>query len=60
MQFHQDNFGKEFANDIEERDAAVIVKVTPVTLVLAESDYVGILRVLRKPAFSSALAKYLV
>ena len=39
-QFHQDNFSGEFANDIEERDATVIVTVAPV---LVESDYVGIL-----------------
>ena len=37
-QFHQDNFGEEFADDVEERDAAVIVTVAPVTRVLLESD----------------------
>ena len=54
------NFGKEFANDIEERDATVIITVTPVTLVLVESDYVGIPHVLWNLTFSPALAKYLM
>ena len=38
-QLHQDNLGEEFADDVEERDAAVIVTVAPVTFVLVESDY---------------------
>ena len=45
-QFHLDNFVEEFADDVEERDATVIVTVAPVTLVLVESDYVGISHVL--------------
>ena len=52
LQFHQDNFGKEFAKDFEERDAAEIVTGSPLKLVLVESDYVGILYVLRNLAFS--------
>ena len=59
-QFHQDNFGEEFSDDVEERDAVVIVTGTPVTLVLVESDYVGISHVLWNLTFSPALAKYLV
>ena len=59
LQFHQDNFGKKFANNIEDRDAAVIVTVVPVTLVPVESDYVGIPHVLWDLTFYSALAKYL-
>ena len=59
-QFHQDNFGKEFADDVEERDSSVIVTVAPVTLVLVESDDVGISHVLWNLTFSLALAKYLV
>ena len=58
--FHQDNFGEEFSDDVEERDAAVIVTVAPVTLVLVESDYVGISHVLWNLTFSPALAKYLM
>ena len=59
-QFHQNNFGEEFADDVEERDAAVIVTIVPVTLVLVKSDYVGISHVLWNLTFSSALAKYLM
>ena len=59
-QFHQDNFGEEFADDVEERDAEVVVSVAPVTLVLVESDYVGISHVLWNLTFSLALAKYLM
>ena len=55
-QFHQDIFGEEFADDVEKRDAAVIVTVVPATFILAESDYFGILRNL---AFSPTLTKYL-
>ena len=55
-QFYQDNF----ADDVEERDAAVIVTVTPVTLVLVENDYVGISYVLWNLTFFPALAKYLM
>ena len=60
MKFHHDNFGEEFADDVEERDAAVIVTIAPVTLVLVESDYVGISHVLWNLVFSVALAKYLM
>ena len=60
LQFHQDNFGEEFADDVEERDALVIVTVAFVTLVLVESDYVGISHVLWNLTFSPALAKYLM
>ena len=59
LQFHQDNFGEEFADDVEERDASLIVTVAPVTLVLVESDYVGIPHVLWNLT-SPALAKYLM
>ena len=45
-QFHQDNFGEDIADDVEERDAVVIVTVATVILVLVESDYVGIFYVL--------------
>ena len=59
-QFHQDNFGEAFAEDVEERDAAVIFTVAPVTLVLVESDYVGVSHVLWNLTFSPSLAKYLM
>ena len=59
-QFHQDNFGEEFADDVKERNATVIVIVTPVTLVFVESDCVGIPHVLWNLTFSPALAKYLM
>ena len=45
---------------ILRRDATVIVPVASVTLVLVESDYVGISHVLWNLAFSPALAKYLM
>ena len=41
-------------------NTAVIVTVAPVTLVLVESDYVGIPHVLWNLTFSPALAKYLM
>ena len=59
-QFYQDNSCEEFPNDVEERDAAIIVTVAPVTLVLVESDYVGIPHDLQNSAFSLALTKYLM
>ena len=59
-EFHQDIFGEDFADDVKERDATVIVTVAPFTLVLVESDYVGISYVLWNLTFSPALAKYLM
>ena len=56
-QFHQDNFGEEFANDFEERYAALIVTVS---LVLVESEYVGISHVFWNLTLSPALAKYVM
>ena len=60
LQFHQDNFVEEFANDVKERDAAVIVTVTLITHVRVKSDNVGISHIPRNLAFSPALVKYLM
>ena len=59
-QLQQDNFGEEFADNVEERDVALIVTVALVTLVLVEGDYVGISHVLWNLTFFPALAKYLM
>ena len=37
---------EDFAKDAQERDAAIVVTITTVTLVLVQSDYVGISHVL--------------
>ena len=37
---------EDFANDAQERDAAIVVVITTVTLVLVRGDYVGLSHVL--------------
>lgn len=49
--------GVELAYNTQERDAPVVVAVTSVTLVLVQSDDLGISQFLRYGSFSPALAK---
>ena len=46
MQAGQGDPREGFANDTQKRDAAIVVAITTVTLVLVQGDYVGISHVL--------------
>ena len=46
LQAGQGDPSEDFANDAQMRDAAIVVAITTVTLVLVQGDYVGIAHVL--------------
>ena len=60
LQAGQGGPSKDFANDAQKRDAAIVVAITTVTLVLAQSDYVGISHVLGDVTLLPAQAEELM
>ena len=59
----QGDLSEDFANDSQKRDAAIVVAIITVTLVLVQGDYVGISPVLGNvtllPAQAEELMKWL-
>ena len=51
---------EDFANDAQKRDAAIVVAITTVTLVLVQGDYVGISHVLEDVTLLPAQAEELM
>ena len=60
MQANQGDPSQDFANDAQKRDAAIVVAITMVTLVLVQGDYVGISHVLGDVIFLPAQAEELM
>ena len=60
LQAGQGDPSKNFANDAHKRDAAIVVAITMVTLVLVQGDYVGISHVLGDVTLLPAQAEELM
>ena len=60
LQAVQGDPSEDFANDVQKRDAAIVVAITTVTLVLVQGDYVGISHVLGDVTLLPAQAEELM